>query len=250
MSVFFCFYGTITSIEAQSISYLEVSQDLLENCKAGASTQVQEEALKSVSIDALASELTTDAARKAFWINIYNGYIQVILKKNPELYKNKTRFFKRKLVEIMGKKLSFSDIEHGILRRSNVDYMFGYITNPWPPKYERRLRVDTLDARIHFGLNCGAKDCPPVDIYDAHTYDEQIDNNARSYLTKSTEYTDDYKEAQVTSLFSWFRGDFGGYKGIRRFLHRYTDIPKDKTIEKIGFRSYDWTLHLDYYVNQ
>lgn len=249
-TLFLCvlFSALCTDVNGQETNYGEVSKRLLQHLKEGKNTNEEEAILRSATVEALEKELVTDAQKKAFWINIYNGYIQIILKKSPELYDNKTSFFNKDQVNIIGKTLSFADIEHGILRRSKVDYMLGYISNPFPPKYERRLRVKKLDPRIHFGLNCGAKDCPPVDIYDASTYEEQIETNTTSYLSSSTIYTDTYRKAKVTSLFSWFRGDFGGYKGIRRFLHRYTPLPKGAKIKKISFKSYDWTLHLDYFV--
>lgn len=45
---------------------------------------------------------------------------------------------------------------------------------------------------------------------------------------------------------SWFRGDFGGIKGIKGLLKKYHIIDEGKEPE-IRFKRYDWTLFLNNY---
>ena len=48
---------------------------------------------------------------------------------------------------------------------------------------------------------------------------------------------------------SWFRGDFGGKKGMIRILKNYNIISSDIN-PKINFKKYDWTLKLNNYKNE
>ncbi|WP_247656629.1 DUF547 domain-containing protein [Maribacter sp. MMG018] len=232
----------------KDIDYNELSEDLLEQIKQNKNTENIEDILAKTSLKNLESSLDTDAKKLAFWTNIYNAYIQLILKKNPDLYKDRGSFFKKEQITIAGEKVSFAEIEHGILRKSQWEYGLGYIRKWFPGKLERRLRVNKRDYRIHFALNCGAKDCPPVAIYEWERVNEQFDKGTKAYLSSTTDYNDLKKEASVTSLFSWFRGDFGGESGIKKILKQNDLIPTTKNIDLV-YKNYDWTLDLDNFID-
>ncbi len=110
------------------------------------------------------------------------------------------------------------------------------------------LRVEKRDYRIHFALNCGAKDCPPVAIYEWQRLDEQFDKGTKRYLERTTDYNADKKEVAVTSLFNWFRGDFGCKSGVKKILKNQGLIPTTKGID-ITYKNYDWTLDLDNFID-
>lgn len=226
----------------------ELSEEFLQNIKNGSDTKAIQEKLANTTIEELESALTTDAHRYAFWINIYNAYIQVILQENPELYDDRRDFFSREQIAIAGEKVSFEKIEHGIIRKSQWSLGLGYIRKWFPNKFERKLRVDERDYRIHFALNCGAKACPPVAIYTAKQVDEQLNKGSERYLERTSDYNSDTKVAKVTSLFNWFRGDFGGKSGIKKILKEYDIIPTTKGVE-IEYTNYDWTLDLDNWID-
>ena len=42
----------------------------------------------------------------------------------------------------------------------------------------------------------------------------------------------------------WYRGDFGGRRGIRRILREYGVVDLDE-VSRIRYREYDWSLALD-----
>ncbi|MFZ1750641.1 MAG: DUF547 domain-containing protein, partial [Saprospiraceae bacterium] len=142
---------------------------------------------------------------------------------------------------------SFADIEHGILRRSQHEYFLGYLTKLFPSSIEKMLRVQKRDWRIHFALNCGAKSCPPVAVYDVDRLDEQLNASAMSYLKTFTTYNKTENIASVTSLFSWFRGDFGGLAGIKTILKDRGLIPDRSVRLKTSY--YDWTLDLGNFIS-
>ncbi len=230
-----------------AIDFNTLSESFLERIKDDKDTKVIETTLANTSIETLETALDTDAKKLAFWVNIYNGYIQVILKKNPELYEDRGTFFKKEQIHIAGEHISFAKIEHGIIRKSQWEYGLGMIRKWFPDKFERKLRVDKRDYRIHFALNCGAKDCPPVAIYQWQRLDQQFNMGTKIYLERTTSYNQVSKEASVTSLFSWFRGDFGCKRGIKNILLEQELIPTTKGIDLV-YKNYDWTLDLDNFI--
>lgn len=236
----------LTSID--NVNYMETSVALLTALKDGLDTQPARKTLESSSLVALQDELNTDALRYAFWINIYNAYIQVHLQANPEYYDDRRSFFKKPLVPIAGELMSFADIEHGIIRGGQFEYFLGYIRNPFIARYKKKLRPDDRDYRIHFALNCGAKSCPPVAIYKPATLDAQLDASSKLFLEKFSEYDATNKKVKTTALFSWFRGDFKGKKGVKRILKKYGVIPHEDV--ELEFDTYDWTLYLDNYLSE
>jgi len=231
----------------QEVDYINLSQTLLEKIKDGQNCQAEVNRLETSKLEDLADQLKTDEQKLTFWINIYNAFIQLSLKENPELYsdQNRSNFFKTDRVNIAGEELSFDDIEHGIIRSSTSKKSLGYVKKIFRPEWERKLRVETIDWRIHFAFNCGAKSCPPIAIYNDKQIDKQLDFMTKSYLKAQTNYSAESKTAETVVLFSWFRGDFGGLDDVKRILKTYNITPE--TPENLEFKTYDWSILLDNY---
>ncbi|AYN67765.1 DUF547 domain-containing protein [Euzebyella marina] len=226
------------------VDWNTVSEKFLEDIKSGKSTNEVRALLYNTSIEELEKNLKSDEQKLAFWINIYNAYIQVILSENPKKYEDRQSFFKEEQLPIAGEMVSFAKIEHGIIRKSQWELGLGYVRKWFPDDFERKLRVENTDYRIHFALNCGAKDCPPVAIYTPKRLEEQLKENTKNYLKKTSTYNAKDKEVKVTSLFNWFRGDFGGKDGVLDILNQQKIIPTTNGID-IDYKNYDWTLDLD-----
>lgn len=222
----------------------DLSEQFLVNIKKGQNTNEIRAKLYNTTFEELNMSLDTDLKKLAFWVNIYNAYIQVILSENPDKYDDRGNFFKEDQIPIAGRLISFAKIEHGIIRKSQWELGLGLIRKWFPNKFERKLRVDDRDYRIHFALNCGAKDCPPVAIYEPERLDEQFAAGTKNYLQRTSEYKADQNEVAVTSLFNWFRGDFGCKSGIKNILKEQKIIPTTKNID-LAYKNYDWTLDLD-----
>ena len=233
---------------SSDVNFHELSEDLVRRVKMDKDTKEIQETLANTTIKELGRKLDSDAKKLAFWVNIYNGFVQVILKDNPDLYNNRGSFFKKEQINIAGEMISFAKIEHGLIRKSQWEYGLGMIRKWFPNKFERKLRVDERDYRIHFALNCGAKDCPPVAIYEWERLDEQFDEGTKRYLERTTDYNSEKKEVAVTSLFNWFRGDFGCKSGVKDILKNYGLIPTTKGID-VTYKNYDWTLDLDNFID-
>ena len=123
--------------------------------------------------------LTTDNQKKAFWINVYNGITNyVIIKASIQTtMKSIKGIFAKKIFAIGDLDFSLDDVEHGILRRNARETLL-----KGDPKLE--LMVDTLDYRIHFALNCGAKSCPMIAYYTSQNIDRELDIAEKSRLVQ------------------------------------------------------------------
>ncbi|MBK8606116.1 MAG: DUF547 domain-containing protein [Chitinophagaceae bacterium] len=233
-------------VEKSQNKLVQLSQDFMYAAKTGEQTTSFITSLKDLSMDELTATITNDNEKKAFWINLYNAYTNTALKNNPDQYSNRGKFFGNEFIEIAGKKFSLDGIEHGILRRSKIKWSLGYFNKLFPNKIEKRLRVDKLDYRLHFALNCGAKSCPPIAFYKSENIDQQLDLATKAYLTGEAEYDAVTNIVKLPTLMSWFRRDFGGKKKMIELLKQLSIIPVDKN-PKVKFKSYDWTLYLENY---
>lgn len=194
-----------------------------------------EERLQNLPLLELEQFLDSDDRKKAFWINIYNAYFQ-ILRKEKRL--EKPVVFTKKCISISRKKISLDDIEHGILRRNRIKWSLGYLPNPFAPANLKRLSLSKMDYRIHFALNCGAKGCPAIAFYQPDLVDRQLDTATATFLEAETEIFPDNREVHVTRLLLWFMADFGGRRGVRNLLEKKLGL--DLRGYRIVFKPYDW----------
>jgi hypothetical protein len=192
--------------------------------------------LAELGADELTNALADDASRIAFWVDIYNAAVVRMGVSGLSEPGGRLFYFRRPAVTIAGRDLSLDAIEHGILRRSRYKLSLGYLTNPRPGAFERRHRVDVVDPRIHFALNCGAASCPPIAAYRHEQLDQQLDIATRGYLAAELERRDG--TLFVPSLMLWYLADFGGPPGLRRFLRRHGVEDAGRPIR---FKRYDWT---------
>jgi len=228
------------------MSFITKSQNLIESVKSGRDYHNTQLEIATGKLEILFSELNEDAKTLAFWINIYNAFIQIILIEKPEIYHHRKEFFGGKHSKVAGQKISLDNIEHGILRRSKWKYSFGYISSPFITSFERAFRVVRVDPRIHFALNCGASSCPPIRSYNPDDLEQQLELATESYLEAEINYLPDKNLMVIPAIFNWFRGDFGGKKGIVEFLRKY--YSSSHVNFKISFKAYDWGMKLNNYV--
>lgn len=184
--------------------------------------------------------LHTNARKKAFWINVYNAFFQ-ILRRERRL--DKPAVFRKKCIRIAGRAFSLDDIEHGILRKYRLKWALGYLPDPFVDGTIKELAVSGIDYRIHFALNCGAKSCPPIAFYSPEKIDHQLETATLSFLESETEIRTEEKQIRVTRLFLWFKGDFARAGGVRGLLREKLDLnTKDF---KIVYQAYNWEEDLD-----
>ncbi len=225
---------------------VKLSQEFMYAAKTNENVDDYIKRLKDLEYNKIISDLKNDDDKKAFWINLYNAYTNASLHKNPEQYKSRNKFFKAHNIIVAGKTFSLDDIEHDILRRSKIKWSLGYLSKLFPGKIEKDLRVNKLDYRIHFALNCGAKSCPPIAFYNPESINTQLDVATTAFLTAEAEYNKKTNILMLPALLSWFRRDFGGKKKIIELLISKQILAKDVN-PSIQFKKYDWTLYLNNY---
>ena len=232
------------SAPASDASPVEVSRRFLRAVRASGADDAERESARDALAALDADRLATldDDERLATWLNVYNAATGDALLADPDRFDDRGRFFSEPVVTVAGESLSLDAIEHGILRGSQWKYGLGYVPNPFPSDFVRRHKLAERDWRIHFALNCGAASCPAVAAYDAETVDADLDVAAEEYLRSETVVEDD--TAYVPRLMLWYRGDFGGRRGIRRVLREYGPVDPD-AVSRIRYREYDWSLALD-----
>jgi hypothetical protein len=237
---------SVAQTDMQQVDYSRISQQLLYAVKTGSdSVDAYMQQLQAADASTLQAQLTTEALKKAFWLNIYNTYVQWLLQKDPERYKSRSSFFSGRQIPIAGKTLSLDDIEHGILRRSKIKWSLGHLNKLFPGKFEKGFRMQQVDYRIHFALNCGAKSCPPIAYYAPEKIDAQLEMATKNYLRSEVEYDSEKYVAYLPAIMSWFRADFGGKKGMRALLKKHNIIQQQKPA--IRFKKYNWDLFLNNY---
>jgi len=213
----------------------QLSEQLLLTVKKQQDTTALQKEMAKLSFPVLNTELASDDQKKAFWVNIYNAYYQIL---RIEHQMDKPDIYRKRAFTIAGKPFSLDDVEHGILRRFRYKYSLGYLANPFTSTLIKNLAVSELDYRIHFALNCGAKSCPPIAFYKVKNINSQLDLATQAFLKGETEFDAENKIVHVTALFQWFAGDFGGKKGLQKIYRQQLD--KDIADYAIKYKEYSW----------
>lgn len=219
-----------------------LDQQLLHAVRMGADAAGSVVELATVPVEELRETLADESTRRAFWINVYNAFALLALRKqHVDLRDRKVRMqhYGAKRFVVAGEPVSLNTIEHGLLRGGRLWWSFGYLRDPFPSAFEKALRVP-LDPRIHFALNCGALSCPPIAYYDAARLDEQLELATSSFLEDSTTVDPTGNTVTVSALFSWYRADFDGPQGTLALLDRHGIIAPG-TKPAIRFAPYDWS---------
>lgn len=175
------------------------------------------------------------AEQYAYWVNLYNAAtvdivlahypVESILKINisPGLFARGP--WGRKGLKVEGEAVSLDDIEHRILR----------------PLWN--------DARTHYAVNCASLGCPnlPPQAFTAANTEALLEAGARAYVNHARGARVDKGRLQVSSIYHWFKADFGGDDaGVIAHLRRYAEPPLAAQlagITRIARHDYDWSLN-------
>lgn len=230
-------------------SFTELSSDFVDRVIHDQSVDKHLEIFKNANADSLDEALNTDRKRLTFWMNIYNGYTQYFLKKDPSLYKeDRNAYFDKDQIDIAGYSVSFNDIEHGVIRKGSTIWSKGYIrVRAFRKDFVQKYALDTVDYRIHFALNCGAKSCPPVVTYREDVVAEQLNANSRFYLNNVVEYNKEQSVVKVPALMKWFSADFGGDDADKRAILREHGALPEGVDPEVEYLPYDWTMKIENY---
>jgi hypothetical protein len=119
-------------------------------------------------------------------------------------------FFNSTSMNVGGHILSFSELENGVLRGNRkAPYAFSL---PFSSQKDPRLSLalEQPDARIHFGLNCGATSCPPVKVYTVPSIEEELRIVAMAFCEQESNVLvePDKNTLSLSAIFKWYRVDF------------------------------------------
>ena len=219
-----------------------VSRRLLEAVRREQPVTAHQEAIAAFDEADLEPIRTDRSTTLAFWLNVYNASVQLLLADRPELFESRRQFFATDAVTVAGVDLSLDEIEHGILRGNRSKYGLGYLPRLTTTGLGAAYRLEA-DPRIHFALNCGAASCPAVLAYEPATVDQALDDATRSHLTQTVSYDETTGLVRVPRLCLWYLGDFGGPAGVLSLLKKYGQLPAgvDPPRRALRFDSYDWS---------
>jgi hypothetical protein len=171
--------------------------------------------------------------RLAFLLNAYNAWtVELILSRQPRVRSIKELGtllqspWKLRFIPLLGEQRSLDSLEHGLIRP------FG-------------------EPRIHFAVNCASVGCPALqpEAYVPQRLEAQLEAATRGFLRDRTRNRLADGRLEVSSLFDWYRTDFGE---LRSFLERYgeslgLDPAQRKALAegrmRIRYLLYDWSLN-------
>ena len=166
----------------------------------------------------------------AYWINAYNAYtVQLVASHYPvESIKDIRRgvpfinsVWDIQFIEIEGKEYDLNNLEHGI------------------------LRSQFKDARIHFAINCASFSCPKLrtEAYVAEKLEEQLEDAATQFINDPDRNIITSEQAEISSIFSWFRSDFKRDAGsVRAYINQYAETPLSKE-GALKYMPYNWSIN-------
>ncbi len=174
-------------------------------------------------------------AQLAYWINLYNALtIQVVLDHYPVASITRINIspglfsrgpWGKSLATVEGEALSLNDIEHRILR----------------PVF--------ADPRVHYAVNCASLGCPNLQpqAYTASNLDGLLELGARQFVNHSRGVRFDGEDLTVSSIYRWFRADFGANdQALIKHLQRYASPALQARLagrRDVDDDEYDWRLN-------
>jgi hypothetical protein len=190
-----------------------------------------EQYLKLVSDNAPDHKTWSENEQIAYWINAYNAFtVKLIVDNYPvESIRDLGPALKIPLIKdvwhlkffkIGGVESSLDEIEHSILRK------------------------EFDEPRIHFAINCASVSCPPMlkEALMAEKLDAQLSKAATAFINDPTRNKITADQAQISSIFLWFKGDFTKKGTLIDFLNLYSKV-KIKPSAKISYMDYNWNLN-------
>lgn len=163
----------------------------------------------------------------AFFLNAYNALVlRAVAAAWPvESVMKVPGFFKRVQHRVAGRRLTLDQLENAIIR----------------PRFG--------DPRIHFGLVCAARGCPPLPsrAFEGETVDRDLEQLTKRFLNSPRGVRIVGGEVRVSRLFEWFAGDFKKKSGSpAAFIARYR--PADaRLLTRPGlalrYLEYDWAVN-------
>lgn len=193
-------------------------------------------------IDAFAAQRPSAMSRSvafAYWANLYNAItLKVVLDRYPvnsirDIRSDGVLFdpqafigpWRTRRVSVEGRRLSLDNIEHDTLRPL------------------------VRDPRVHYAVNCASIGCPNLQprAWSADTLEQDLDAAARAFVNHPRGARIANASLRVSSIYEWFKEDFGGNDaGVIAHLRGFAE-PALRTqlngATRISGHDYDWALN-------
>lgn len=169
----------------------------------------------------------------AYWLNAYNAFtVKLIVDNYPvksikDLGANNPIIFintawDKKFFEVNGKTMTLNRIEHKIIRQN------------------------FSEPRIHFALVCASMSCPKLrqEAYTAAKLDEQLTDQAKSFLADKNRNVVTATDPKVSSLFDWYGMDMKKWTKftVVEYINQYAPVKINDGV-KLQYLDYDWSLN-------
>jgi hypothetical protein len=170
--------------------------------------------------------------KEAYWINAYNAFtVKLIIDHYPV-----------KSIKNIGPK-----------------HQIPFVNTPWQKKFfkigkedykldkieHHILRKQFNDPRVHFAIVCASWSCAKLrnEAYEGSRLNDQLDDQAKDFLTDKRKNIITPEKAQLSSYFEWYRNDFEK-KGVSfiDFINQYSPV-KIKKDADISYLDYNWALN-------
>jgi hypothetical protein len=197
------------------------------------------------------AEMTDDATRIAFWINLYNvlaihGVLALGIR---ESVMEIPSFFGVVAYRVGDFVLTLDEIENGVLRRNAPHTATGArLFDDDDPRIA--LCPSRVDPRIHAALVCASTSCPPVAFYEASKLDAQLELATLNYVASDVEVDEVNRLVRVPITFRYYQSDFGWAAGVRLFLVEHARDAQREALQaafeagyELDYHRYDWSLN-------
>jgi len=193
--------------------------------------------LEDHSPDSNAAMFTTEGEALVYWINAYNAWcMKIVADHYPvdsimDIGETEGAAFDMEVCKLGGKTLSLNNIEQDI------------------------VRVQFLEPRVHFALNCASLGCPPLPPwpFQVDMLDMQLDSVAIDFLSRQWyAHVNEDGSVALSSILKWYGEDFvksleaNGKEGlIRNWVMLFARDDVAKALEggaEIEYIEYDWRL--------
>lgn len=198
-------------------------------------TDADHQALKGYikTLEGLKPSTMSRDEQLAYWANLYNAVtVDIVVDAYPvPSIKNvmggvfNTGPWKQKLVTVEGEEMSLDNIEHDTVRASFDE------------------------PRVHYAFNCASIGCPNLrtSAWEAATLDADLDAAAAEYLSHPRGVRVENGRVIASSIFKWFREDFGGNdQGVLDHIREHAPAATVRDLEgktRVNRHEYDWDLN-------
>jgi len=183
------------------------------------------------SLEAINPNTLSEDEAVPYYSNLYNAVtIKVIIDNYPvkSIRDLKSGFvpgpWGRKLITLNGKPTTLNNIEHDILRKQ------------FPSPY------------VHYMVNCASVGCPnlPNFAWTPANYKAERENAAAAYINSPRGVQITSKGLKISSIFKWFKEDFGGKSGLIPHLRKHAGPELARAIDngaRVVGDDYNWDLN-------